>query len=85
MKTIVVDTRPITPEHIARFMEMLYRKRRVAPEYPKQCIDPDKLAAIEFRAFYEPSMDMMLTSGSEMRRARDAMAIWYEDENGNRS
>lgn len=75
----------LTPELLHGYIDKLFAKREPQPErFPLQCCDEAKLAAIGFRSFYDGIADMQLTSPSEMRRAEEAGAIWYEDGQGNR-
>lgn len=64
--------------------ELIYRKRSARPEYPKQCLDLDKIIKHRIRVAIDQYTGQWITSGSEMRRAKALGAIWYEDENGKR-
>lgn len=78
------DTKPLTLDDFNRTLEYIYRKRPPEPEYPKQFCDWDKVCEHGIRMGFDSMAGMWLMSSSEMRRAREVGAIWWEDENGNR-
>jgi len=69
---------PITREDIADLIDQMYRVRPEPPEWPKQYVDWDKLVQHKIRMGFDGYAGVWMTSGSEMRRAVEVGAVWYE-------
>ena len=53
-------------------------------KYPLQHVNWGLVAKHHIRIWYDDIAGMYLMAPSEMRRAKECGAIWYEDRNGNR-
>lgn len=82
---IACDTQPLTMEILKRCIDDLFRKREPVPErFPRQVVDIARFNELRIKSFYDPIADMHFTSISEMKRAKEGGAIWYENEDGSR-
>ena len=81
-KTNIGNTEPLTLKRFLELADAVYRKRPPPPPPAGPLIDWQKMAQHGIGFHYEG--DLILMSPSELRRARECGAIWYEDKNGNR-
>ena len=78
-------TTPFRYEDLLNILKELYKENSyIRPiHWPQQVIDWKKLGEFKI-SFFADSPDLYLTSPSEMKRAEEVGAIWYQNEDGSR-